>query len=137
LQFPFKIQNSKFKIPLSTLNSQLPASPISPTSPISPIFSPINFSEPIIPQILHALYERQLYSLLVEGGACLHTSFLDSGLWDELQVEISPLVLGNGIKAPTHKLYEITELQSNISFTKSNSLEKNLFGINIFSCKNM
>lgn len=63
----------------------------------------IDFSEPVIPQMLSALYERKLYSLLVEGGACLLQSFLDSGLWDELHVETAPVELGNGVKSPVNR----------------------------------
>lgn len=58
----------------------------------------LDFSQPVIPQILLHLYNRQLYSLLVEGGARLHRGFLESGLWDELQVETGSIHLGNGIK---------------------------------------
>ncbi|MDR2139787.1 MAG: bifunctional diaminohydroxyphosphoribosylaminopyrimidine deaminase/5-amino-6-(5-phosphoribosylamino)uracil reductase RibD [Tannerella sp.] len=58
----------------------------------------LDFSQPVIPQMLLHLYNRQLYSLLVEGGARLHRSFLASGLWDELQVETVSFQLGNGIR---------------------------------------
>ena len=64
----------------------------------------IDFSQQVIPQMLDALFERKLYSLLVEGGACLHQSFLDNGLWDELQIETTDVTLGNGVKAPVDKL---------------------------------
>ncbi|MDR2040898.1 MAG: bifunctional diaminohydroxyphosphoribosylaminopyrimidine deaminase/5-amino-6-(5-phosphoribosylamino)uracil reductase RibD [Tannerella sp.] len=57
----------------------------------------LDFSQPVVPQILQHLYHRQLYSLLVEGGARLHRSFLESGLWDELQVETVSLRLGSGV----------------------------------------
>ena len=63
----------------------------------------IDFSQQVIPQMLDALFERKLYSLLVEGGASLHQSFLDNGLWDELQIETAPVTLGNGVKVPVYK----------------------------------
>ena len=50
-------------------------------------------------EILSDLYESGIQSLLVEGGAALHRTFLEAGLWDEVRVEISPLVLGEGIPA--------------------------------------
>jgi len=59
----------------------------------------IDFGGDVIRQILNCLYDRKLYSLLVEGGACLHRSFLKDGLWDELQIEKTPVYLGNGVKA--------------------------------------
>ncbi|MDR1780769.1 MAG: bifunctional diaminohydroxyphosphoribosylaminopyrimidine deaminase/5-amino-6-(5-phosphoribosylamino)uracil reductase RibD [Tannerella sp.] len=59
----------------------------------------IDFSKDIVPQIVDALYQRRLYSLLVEGGAKLHRSFLDAGLWDEIQTETTPHIIGDGVKA--------------------------------------
>lgn len=48
-----------------------------------------------LPQVLGALYaEENISSLLVEGGASLLRSFIDSGLWDEAYIEVSPDVLG-------------------------------------------
>ncbi|MDR1406752.1 MAG: bifunctional diaminohydroxyphosphoribosylaminopyrimidine deaminase/5-amino-6-(5-phosphoribosylamino)uracil reductase RibD [Tannerella sp.] len=64
-----------------------------------------------IPQILHHLYERRLHSLLVEGGASLHRSFLEAGLWDELQVETAPVYLGEGIKSAGIQRYEEIEMK--------------------------
>jgi diaminohydroxyphosphoribosylaminopyrimidine deaminase/5-amino-6-(5-phosphoribosylamino)uracil reductase len=69
----------------------------------------IDFSSPVIPQVLHALYERQLYSLLVEGGACLHQSFLDAGLYDEVQIETAPVNLENGIRHAACQPDQLTE----------------------------
>jgi len=50
--------------------------------------------------ILKNLYERGLHSLLVEGGARLHQSFLQSDLWDEIVVETTSHVLVEGVRAP-------------------------------------
>jgi diaminohydroxyphosphoribosylaminopyrimidine deaminase/5-amino-6-(5-phosphoribosylamino)uracil reductase len=47
------------------------------------------------------LYERNIQSLLVEGGATLLQSFIDEHLWDEAQIEIHPMELEDGIKIPT------------------------------------
>lgn len=51
-------------------------------------------------EILKDLYERQLQSLLVEGGRQLLQSFINAGLWDEIIVEETSLILGEGVKAP-------------------------------------
>ncbi|MDR2468922.1 MAG: bifunctional diaminohydroxyphosphoribosylaminopyrimidine deaminase/5-amino-6-(5-phosphoribosylamino)uracil reductase RibD [Tannerella sp.] len=59
----------------------------------------LDFSQQVIPQMLRHLHERRFHSLLVEGGAHLHRSFLEAGLWDELQVESVPVRLGEGIQA--------------------------------------
>lgn len=63
-------------------------------------FIPIDFSADVPAQILSHLYERNLASVLVEGGAGLLSSFITQNLWDEAFVEISAKKLGSGVKAP-------------------------------------
>jgi len=46
------------------------------------------------------LYQRQVQSLLVEGGAGLLTSLLKSDYWDEARVFTAPTEFGQGISAP-------------------------------------
>ena len=60
----------------------------------------VDYGRDVLPQLLAGLHARGLQSLLVEGGARLLQSFIDSGLWDEAYVEQSPLVLGAGVGAP-------------------------------------
>ena len=60
----------------------------------------LDFGRDILPQMMDALYEAQVQSLLVEGGTTMLQSFIDAGLWDEIRIERSPLRLGTGIKAP-------------------------------------
>lgn len=66
----------------------------------SPCFPELNFKSPVVPQILDGLYRRGVQSLIVEGGAATHNSFIESGLWDEIRVEMSPVTSGGGTKAP-------------------------------------
>ena len=56
--------------------------------------------ETSIDEILLKLYEAHCLSLIVEGGAKTHQSFLERGLWDELRVETAPLVFADGTRAP-------------------------------------
>lgn len=56
--------------------------------------------ETSIDEILSKLYEAHCLSLIVEGGAKTHQSFLERGLWDELRVETAPLVFADGTRAP-------------------------------------
>ncbi|MDR1523628.1 MAG: bifunctional diaminohydroxyphosphoribosylaminopyrimidine deaminase/5-amino-6-(5-phosphoribosylamino)uracil reductase RibD [Tannerella sp.] len=56
-------------------------------------------------KILADLYERNIGSLLVEGGAQLHRTFLDKDLWDELIVETAPVRLGGGVPAVDFRRY--------------------------------
>lgn len=60
----------------------------------------IDFSQPVLPQVMHELYIRKLNSLMVEGGATLLGHFLKEGLWDQMLVETAPVSLESGVKAP-------------------------------------
>lgn len=51
-------------------------------------------------QLLTDLHQRNLQSVLVEGGAVLHKAFLEKNLWDEIRILKSPLPLHKGIAAP-------------------------------------
>ncbi|MDD6008666.1 MAG: bifunctional diaminohydroxyphosphoribosylaminopyrimidine deaminase/5-amino-6-(5-phosphoribosylamino)uracil reductase RibD [Prevotellaceae bacterium] len=65
----------------------------------NPCFEGMDTNSPILPQLMSHLYERQVQSLLVEGGAATHQSFIDAGLWDEIRIEVSPVLVGNGTRA--------------------------------------
>ncbi len=61
--------------------------------------------KPFLPQLLTDLYQRNIQSVLVEGGTTLLNSFMDAGLWDEGRVFRSQTMLGStplngGVKAP-------------------------------------
>lgn len=59
--------------------------------------------EDYIDFILKTLHERNLQSLMVEGGAFTLQKFIDKGLWDEAKTETGCTVIGKGIKAPVIK----------------------------------
>lgn len=61
----------------------------------------LDFSQDLLPQIMTCLHERNIQSLLVEGGSHLLQSFIDARLWDEVFVERVPLRLEDGVPAPT------------------------------------
>lgn len=65
----------------------------------NPFFEGMDTSSPILPQLMSHLHERQVQSLLVEGGAATHQSFIDARLWDEIRIEVSPVLVGNGTRA--------------------------------------
>lgn len=55
----------------------------------------------IVQQIITALYQFNIQSVLVEGGAKLLQSFIDEGLWDEVRIiRNKKLTAGTGIAAP-------------------------------------
>jgi diaminohydroxyphosphoribosylaminopyrimidine deaminase/5-amino-6-(5-phosphoribosylamino)uracil reductase len=64
-------------------------------------FVKITFDEHSLKSILMILLEKNINSVLVEGGASILNSFIESGLWDEANVEIAPLQIMEGVNAPT------------------------------------
>lgn len=69
----------------------------------------VKFDEDILSTILARLSERNVISLLVEGGAQLLGSFIRSNLWDEARVVISPDKLSSGIRAPSIPMNPVSE----------------------------
>lgn len=53
-----------------------------------------------IDRLMRECVERQLQSVIVEGGASTLQAFLDADLWDEIRVETAPLCVDGGTPAP-------------------------------------
>lgn len=64
------------------------------------IYESIDFQQNIAQQILERLYQQQIQSIIIEGGAQTLQTFIDANLWDEARVFIGNSQFGNGIKAP-------------------------------------
>jgi diaminohydroxyphosphoribosylaminopyrimidine deaminase/5-amino-6-(5-phosphoribosylamino)uracil reductase len=82
-----------------------------------------------LPQLINALYDLKIQSVLVEGGAQLLQSFIDAGLWDEAKVITSlQTVLGKGLSAPhlqQHQLVHAETIDTDVIHTyahQNNSL---------------
>jgi diaminohydroxyphosphoribosylaminopyrimidine deaminase/5-amino-6-(5-phosphoribosylamino)uracil reductase len=67
---------------------------------------------------LHSLYEKGMQSLIVEGGSKLLHSFIAENLWDEAQIEISPIRLEKGVAAPGLKgiLQNVQKCENSLLF---------------------
>ncbi len=72
--------------------------------------------EDLLPGLLKSLFELQIQSVLVEGGATLLQSFIDIGLWDEARIiRNEQLAIGNGMNSP--KLEKVSLLNQEKYFT--------------------
>jgi diaminohydroxyphosphoribosylaminopyrimidine deaminase/5-amino-6-(5-phosphoribosylamino)uracil reductase len=60
----------------------------------------VEFDKFLPEHILGALYHKQIQSLIIEGGAKLLQSFIDTGLWDEARVFTGNVCFGSGVAAP-------------------------------------
>jgi diaminohydroxyphosphoribosylaminopyrimidine deaminase / 5-amino-6-(5-phosphoribosylamino)uracil reductase len=56
--------------------------------------------ENFIPMLLADMYQRQLSSVIIEGGATLFSYFIQHQLWDEARVFIGNKWFGHGLRAP-------------------------------------
>jgi diaminohydroxyphosphoribosylaminopyrimidine deaminase/5-amino-6-(5-phosphoribosylamino)uracil reductase len=54
-----------------------------------------------IAEMLNILYEKQVQSVIVEGGAKLLQSFINSKVWDEARIITASQTMGKGIVAPS------------------------------------
>ena len=59
-----------------------------------------DFSKNLPQQILKMLSEKNIQSLIVEGGPFTIQQFIDANLWDEARVIIAPIRLGKGKASP-------------------------------------
>jgi diaminohydroxyphosphoribosylaminopyrimidine deaminase/5-amino-6-(5-phosphoribosylamino)uracil reductase len=75
----------------------------------------------LVHQMLHALYNMNIQSALIEGGAALLQSFIDEGMWDEAKVITNEkLIIGEGLPAPVlnqHQLMHTDKFLSDIVHT--------------------
>lgn len=62
---------------------------------------PLQGEQDIPEQLLQALYEKEVQSLIVEGGPKTLDLFIQKGLWDEARIFRGTPILGQGVKAPT------------------------------------
>jgi len=55
----------------------------------------------LVHQIVNALYQMKVQSVIVEGGARLLQSFIDEEMWDEVRkIKNEKLIINNGLAAP-------------------------------------
>ena len=71
-------------------------------------FIKINFDANCLTTILNELFKRNIHSVLVEGGASILNSFIEAGLWDEANIEVSPQRISTGVKAPVLSLQPVS-----------------------------
>lgn len=69
-------------------------------SSVNTIVEVIDFQQNIAPQIVEKLYQHQIQSVIIEGGAQTLQTFIDATLWDEARIFIGNSTFGTGKKAP-------------------------------------
>lgn len=63
-------------------------------------FIQLDFSNNFLKELLSILHQRNIQSMIVEGGAKLLQSFIDENLWDEARIFYGSQFLNHGLKAP-------------------------------------
>lgn len=60
----------------------------------------LDFDKDLVPQIINVLYDKNIQSVIIEGGKQTLQHFIDKGIWDEAMIITSPNILKNGTNAP-------------------------------------
>jgi diaminohydroxyphosphoribosylaminopyrimidine deaminase / 5-amino-6-(5-phosphoribosylamino)uracil reductase len=86
----------------------------------------IDFSRNIIAGLLQFMYDRNIISVLIEGGQKTIAGFIEASLWDEARVFIGQKKFGNGRPAPliadvSPEIYSIQE--DVLLFYRNNSVK--------------
>lgn len=68
----------------------------------------VDFAKGMEVQLLKELYDRDITSVMIEGGAKFINSFLEKNLWDEARVFVGNRFFGEGVKAPNFRGSPIT-----------------------------
>jgi diaminohydroxyphosphoribosylaminopyrimidine deaminase / 5-amino-6-(5-phosphoribosylamino)uracil reductase len=66
-------------------------------------FEPIDFSENVAQQICDIAHSHAIQSMIVEGGAQMLRTFIETSYWDEAFVFIGKTTFDAGVKAPKFK----------------------------------
>jgi diaminohydroxyphosphoribosylaminopyrimidine deaminase/5-amino-6-(5-phosphoribosylamino)uracil reductase len=64
------------------------------------VWTKADFNKNLVEQILKILSEKNIQSLIVEGGPFTIQQFIDANLWDEARVITAPILLGSGKASP-------------------------------------
>ena len=78
-------------------------------------------------QTVNKLKESGINSLLVEGGARVITSFIEDDLYDDLEVCISPKILGTGIRATTDHFKAQIRYENQMKLLKMKSINDDVW----------
>ncbi len=79
---------------------------------LSPAYTLVSFENNLLASILEHLYNKNIQSVIVEGGGFTLQRFIENNLWDEARVFVGTQVFKEGIAAPkiTGHLIEKTNL---------------------------
>jgi diaminohydroxyphosphoribosylaminopyrimidine deaminase / 5-amino-6-(5-phosphoribosylamino)uracil reductase len=79
-------------------------------------FRKVEFNSDLLPQLLNVLFQKNIQSIIIEGGSTTLQHFIEQQLWDEARIFVNhDLLFGVGVKAPNFPILE-EEFHSEKSF---------------------
>lgn len=72
----------------------------SPTRPQHVRYLPMDYTNGIPREVCRVAQAERIISILVEGGSATLQSFIDTGLYDHIEIERSSQTLGSGVASP-------------------------------------
>ncbi len=67
----------------------------------------VNYNNDFYSKLFQILIEKNIQSVIIEGGGSILNSFIQNGLWDEARIFIGEKEFGKGVKAPNMKIKKI------------------------------
>ena len=99
--------NISYTIIFNSKQHELPGFTI-PSKSAGVGFYQVTYDVSLVHQIVHALYQLNVQSVLIEGGAKLLQAFIDEGMWDEARVITNTeLQISNGLASPSLKNHKL------------------------------
>ncbi|GET45987.1 riboflavin biosynthesis protein RibD [Capnocytophaga felis] len=74
-------------------------------------FERIDFSESLPQQVCDLLFEKNIQSLIVEGGRAILQQFIEANLWDEAFVFVGNVSFESGLKSPDFQRKTLQEVK--------------------------
>ena len=88
----FNVMDGSVETIIFTENIQKPSTNIE--------FIEIEFDKHLIQSVLSILHDKEIQSVIIEGGKQIIESFYEQNMWDEARVFVGKTSFGNGVKAP-------------------------------------
>lgn len=85
-------------------------------------YAVLNFSGDLAAQVCTILHQQNIISVLIEGGAKMLQTFIDTNLWDEALIFVGKASFGTGLKAPefSGRLIHTQQIETDTLNTYSN-----------------
>lgn len=82
-------------------------------------FVKLDFTSDLLGQLMNALHQRNIQSMIVEGGTFTLQRFIEGGYWNEIRRFVGSKIFEKGVKAPTLEIkpQKATHIETDLLYT--------------------